>query len=141
VRKKKSPFLAKVREAVTKIRKDARVRSIGPALIASLIVSVVAFQVGSADGYQTGYSNGNADGFIAGRSEGVSAGRTEGISIGYSQGESAGEKSGYSKGYAAACEYLFDYVDYDADYITAYNPYSTWNRYPSGYYISKLSAC
>ena len=141
MRKKKSPFLAKIGATVTKIRKDARFRSIGPALIASLVVSVIAFQVGNADGYQRGYTDGNADGFTTGRSEGFSAGKTEGISIGYSQGESAGEKSGYTKGYAAACDYLFDYVDYDADYITAYNPYSSWNRYPSGYYISKSSAC
>ena len=149
MRKKKSPFLAKIGATATKIRKDARFRSIGPALIASLIVSVIAFQVGSADGYQSGYSEGTADGFTtgraegfsAGRTEGFSAGRTEGISVGYSQGESAGEKSGYSKGYIAGCKSVFDYSDYDADYVTAYNPYASWNRYPSGYYIARSSHC
>jgi hypothetical protein len=141
VAKNKNPFLVKIGAAAAKIRKDARFRSIGPALIASLIVSVIAFQVGNADGYQRGYSDGTTDGFATGRTEGFSAGKTEGISIGYSQGESAGEKSGYAKGYVAGCEEAFDYSDYDADYVTAYNPYSSWNRYPSGYYRTKWLSC
>ena len=141
MRKKKTPVTEKLNAIVMKLRKTTRSTPIAPVLIASVAVAFIMFQVGSADGYQRGYSNGVADGFTDGRSEGYSAGKTEGISIGYSQGQSAGEKSGYSKGYVAACKYVFDFVDYDADFITAYNPYNSWNRYPSGYYISKSSAC
>ncbi len=141
MRRKKNPLLTQITGIIGKFRKDTRFRAIGPALIASVVAAVIAFQAGNADGYQRGYSEGTADGFTDGRAEGFSAGKTEGISIGYSQGESAGEKSGYSKGYIAGCKSVFNYSDYDADYVTAYNPYASWNRYPSGYYIARSNHC
>ena len=139
--KKKNPHLMNISERISTLRQSAQLRYIVAALIVSLVLSVIAFQFGNTQGYAAGYSNGQTDGYATGRSEGFSAGRAEGINVGYSQGESAGEKTGYSKGFIAGCETVFDYSDYSASYVTAYNPYSSWDRYPSGYYRTKWLTC
>ena len=96
------------------------------------------------DGFTAGRSEGYDSGFDVGkasidqekiRDDGFTAGRSEGYDSGYDVGKSAGRTEGTRLG----CLALFDFSDGSFDYVTPYNPDSFSNRYPSGYYASRLN--
>jgi hypothetical protein len=67
------------------------------------------------------------------RKIGYDSGYDSGDSAGYSRGDSAG----YSRGYTAGCENVYSFEDGTFDYITPYNPFNYFNRYPGSKYRAK----
>ena len=96
------------------------------------LMLIAALICGGVLGYISGDTNGYQRGFSVGREEGYAAGYTEG----YSVGEAAGRTSGYNAGWIAGCEWVFEEAG-NYSYVTAYNPFSYYNKYPGIYYISK----
>lgn len=91
------------------------------AIIASLLIGVGAgYSVGDSAGYERGYANGEFDGYAEGKTD----------------GDAEGYRRGYSEGQVAGCEAVFDRAGYYS-YLTAYNPYSYYNRFPGSIYVSK----
>lgn len=87
-------------------------------------------------GYLGGDSTGYQRGFTLGREEGYQAGKEAGYTEGFSAGESSGYAAGYNEGLTDGCEWVFEQAG-NFSYVTAYNPFSYYNRYPGNYYISK----
>ena len=100
------------------------------------ILLIVALAGGAVLGYISGDTSGYQRGFSAGSEEGYVAGEAAGYTQGYSEGEDAGRRSGYNEGLTDGCEWVFEQAGYYA-YVTAYNPFSYYNRYPGSNYISK----
>ena len=98
----------------------------------SQLTLIAALVSGGVLGYISGDTYGYERGFGVGREEGHAAGYTEG----YSVGEAAGKTSGYNAGLTDGCEWVFEQVGYYA-YVTAYNPFNPYNRYPGSNYIAK----
>ena len=67
---------------------------------------------------------------------GYASGNTSGYDRGYAAGSAGGYSTGYSAGYSAGCEHVFEDAGY-FEYLTAYDPYNPWNRYPGSNYIAK----
>lgn len=63
-----------------------------------------------------------------------------GESSGYERGDSAGYSRGLTAGKREGCRGVFEFSDGTFDHVVPYNPYSSYNRYPGGYYTS-LSNC
>ena len=97
-------------------------------IAAALGVGVLGFLGGDSTGYQRG--------FTLGREEGYQAGRESGYTEGFSAGESSGYTTGYNEGLTDGCEWVFEQAG-NYSYVTAYNPFSIYNKYPGRYYISK----
>lgn len=98
-------------------------------LIAAVLgVGVLGYLGGDSTGYQRG--------FTLGREEGYQAGREAGYAEGFTAGESSGYATGYSEGRTDGCEWVFEQAG-NFSYVTAYNPFSFYNKYPGRYYISK----
>lgn len=98
------------------------------AIFAVLIASGIGYSLGDARGYSRGYDSGRADGYASGKSDGYAAGNAD--------GDAAGYRRGYADGATYGCEWVFDQAGYYS-YVTAYDPFSFYNRYPGRYYISK----
>ena len=91
------------------------------AVIVSLLLGVGAgYSAGDSAGYERGYVSGESDGYADGKSD----------------GDAAGYKRGYSVGLTEGCEWVFEQSG-SYSYVTAYNPFSFYNRYPGRYYVSK----
>ena len=79
-------------------------------------------------------------GIGAGYTVGESAGYDRGYSSGYTEGEDAGDAAGYRRGYSegqiVGCEGVFERAGYYS-YVTAYDPYSYYNKFPGSVYVSK----
>jgi len=91
------------------------------AVIASLLIGVGAgYSAGDSAGYERGYAGGKADGYAEGKTD----------------GDAEGYRRGYSEGLIAGCEGVFERAGYYY-YVTAYNPYSYYNRFPGSVYVSK----
>ena len=96
----------------------------------SVVVAVIVFAGGSSGAYILGKSSIDLE-----KEKKISydSGYDSGDSAGYSRGDSAG----YSRGYTAGCQSVFSYVDGNYDYVTPYNPYNYFNRYPGSKYYPK----
>lgn len=103
------------------------------AIAASLLIGIGAgYTVGDSAGYDRGYSTGES----AGYERGYSAGNAAGYAEGKADGDAAGYRRGYNEGIVDGCEWVFEQSGYYS-YVTAYNPFSYYNRYPGRYYVSK----
>lgn len=107
-------------------------------LVASVLVVLAASVAGSFTAGRSSIdqekirSEGYDSGYDVGMKKGFDDGKTEGYNDGYSDGSS----SGYSTGYAAGCREAFRFTDGTYSYITAYDPYSYFDKTPSDYYKS-----
>lgn len=60
-----------------------------------------------------------------------------GYNLGKSTGDSAGYSRGYSSGKTEGCRGVFTFSDGTYDYVTPYDPYNFYNRYPGSRYYAK----
>lgn len=105
------------------------------AIAASLLIGIGAgYTVGDSAGYDRGYSTGESAGYERGYSAGNAAGYTEGKA----DGDAQGYVRGYNLGLTDGCEAVFNAAGYYS-YLTAYSPFSYYNRYPGRNYVSKSS--
>ena len=96
-----------------------------------VIAAIVLLFIGGASGA-----------FFAGKSSiDLKKERKISYDLGYESGESIGDSAGYSRGYdageEAGCRKVFSFSDGEFDYITPYNPYNYFNRYPGTKYYAK----
>ena len=98
------------------------------AIFTVAIASGIGYSLGDSRGYSRGYSSGQTDGYASGKSDGYTAGNAD--------GDAAGYRRGYAEGARYGCEWVFDRAGFYS-YVTAYDPYSFYNKYPGRYYISK----
>lgn len=88
------------------------------------------------EGYDSGFDVGKASiDQEKIRDDGFTAGRSEGYDSGYNVGKSAGRTEGTRLG----CLAVFDFLDGSFDHVIPYNPDSFSNRYPGGYYDSRVN--
>ena len=85
--------------------------------------------------WQKAYNEGYSKGEAAGYADGYSAGEASGYSDGYDEGRI----DGYDEGRIDGCESVFDaFGFFYSDYVTAFDPYNSSDRYPAGgTYLSK----
>lgn len=103
------------------------------AIAASLFIGIGAgYTAGDAAGYDRGYFTGDA----AGYDRGYSAGNAAGYAEGKADGDAQGYVRGYNLGLTDGCEAVFNAAGYYS-YLTAYSPFSYYNRYPGSNYVSK----
>jgi|LakMenEpi03Aug12_release.lakeMendotaPanAssembly.Ray.scaffolds.fasta_scaffold211333_3 hypothetical protein len=118
----------------------------GAALGALVLVAFISYSVGHSAGYDTGYNYGYdageeagyEKGYEEGYSKGEDDGAKQGYSGGYEDGYSEGSSDGYNEGLTAGCEWVFEQSG-NYSYVTAYNPFNSYSRYPGSYYVSESS--
>jgi hypothetical protein len=88
------------------------------------------------------FIGGTSGSFFAGKSSiDLKKERKISYDLGYESGESTGRSAGYSSGFDAGekegCRKVFSFSDGEFDYITPYNPFNYFNRYPGTKYYAK----
>lgn len=111
---------------------EAKTRKITKSRLVKGIAALIVLAGAGGGAFVAGKSSINQEKI---RDDGFTAGRSEGYDSGYDVGKSAGRTEGTRLG----CLALFDFSDGSFDYVTPYNPDSFSNRYPSGYYASRLN--
>jgi len=137
------------RSGMTLLLPDSLTREqVAAALGALALVAFISYSVGHSAGYDIGYDYGYSageeagyeKGYEEGYSKGEDDGAKQGYSSGYDDGYSAGGASGYSDGYDEGridgCESVFEQSG-NYSYVTAYNPFNSYNRYPGRTYVSE----
>ena len=114
--------------------------ALGVLVLVAFISHSVGHSAGYDIGYDYGYSAGEEAGYEKGYGEGYSKGEDDGAKQGYSggyeDGYSEGSSDGYNEGLTDGCEWVFEQSG-NYSYVTAYNPFNSYNRYPGWNYVSE----
>ena len=71
------------------------------------------------------------------RKMGYDSGFSAGESSGVDRGDSAGYDRGFSAGKTAGCRDVFSFTDGTFDYLIPYDPFTSFDKYPGGYYTER----
>ena len=102
--------------------------------ILAIVATVVLFIGTGVGAFLAGKSSVDIE---AERKTGYDSGFSAGESSGFDRGDSAGYDRGFSAGKTAGCRDVFSFTDGTFDYMIPYDPFSSFDKYPGGYYTER----